>query len=211
MCCDVSISSLISTSLAAGKSYLSDPASIVSSPILNGGVVARNPNIAESLHPASTLVTSAESGCHPFLLRVEQGGVLVVHIADPRWLDRGEVERAPIHLLRPFSETSQSCGLRMAGMRSWMGLIAIAFENGFPKPFEILLVMPLQRVASSVQAQEPTSSPARSGRPSQSASTFRPRALEHSASSRPHSLAIVSIRMNNRFGESGNGSKPKSL
>ena len=26
----------------------------------------------------------AESGCHPFLLRVEQGGVLVVHIADPR-------------------------------------------------------------------------------------------------------------------------------
>ena len=48
------------------------------------GVVAKNPNIAEPLYPASTLVISAESGCHPFLLRVEQGGVLVVHIADPR-------------------------------------------------------------------------------------------------------------------------------
>jgi hypothetical protein len=45
-----------------------------------------------------------------------------------------------------------------------MGLIAIAFENGFPKPFEILLVMPLQRIASSAQTQEPASSPARSGR-----------------------------------------------
>ena len=84
MFCDVSISRRISTSLPAGKSYLSDPASIVSSPILNGGVVAKNPNIAEPPYPASTLVTSAESGCHPFLLRVEQGGVLVVHVADPR-------------------------------------------------------------------------------------------------------------------------------